>query len=243
MYALLFLYKDNTRLAPGNGGARLCAGWCCHPHSCVLLWLSKIQTHLFQWCRAQWHLQCTCVFVKFLILLLTSASQDDGVRVTYIVSLCDAEHRIVWLSLLFGYKVIIQAIGIYLAFRIRKVKVINIQVLENVYTNMHMYTCFLFSIFLFLALSSTSLTPLSPPLITVDETPQWLSGGFSHLVHCLHHTGCSHHFFFHLSGPPECIWHDLWNWYHSLLNCGSDCGLLHKGTLLVHMYWQYWGLY
>ena len=111
---------------------------------------------------------CVCVFVKFLILLLTSASQDDGVRVTYIVSLCDAEHRIVWLSLLFGYKVIIQAIGIYLAFRIRKVKVINI--LENVYT--HMYACFLFSIFHFLALSSTSLTPLSPPLITVDETPQ-----------------------------------------------------------------------
>ena len=41
----------------------------------------------------------------------------------YEVTLCESDSRAIWLSLLFGYKGVIQAIGIFLALRIRNVKV------------------------------------------------------------------------------------------------------------------------
>ena len=41
----------------------------------------------------------------------------------YFVILCNSRWRTVWLGILFGYKVIVQIIGVFLAFRIRKVTV------------------------------------------------------------------------------------------------------------------------
>ena len=49
--------------------------------------------------------------------------QEEGVQIEYIVTLCSARYRLAWLVPLFGYKFVIQFIGVYLAFRIRKVKV------------------------------------------------------------------------------------------------------------------------
>ncbi len=43
--------------------------------------------------------------------------------VNYEVTLCDSRWKTLWLGVLLGYKVIIQGIGVFLAFKIRKVKV------------------------------------------------------------------------------------------------------------------------
>jgi len=50
-------------------------------------------------------------------------TQADGITVNYVVTLCTSRWRSLWLGVLFGYKAIIQVIGVYLAFRIRKVTV------------------------------------------------------------------------------------------------------------------------
>ena len=49
--------------------------------------------------------------------------QDDGITVVHKVILCESRYKTHWLVVLFGYKVIIQIIGVFLAFKIRKVKV------------------------------------------------------------------------------------------------------------------------
>ena len=49
--------------------------------------------------------------------------QLAGVRVEYYVQLCEAPYRTAWLVVLFGYKAVLQIIGVILAFRIRNVKV------------------------------------------------------------------------------------------------------------------------
>ena len=41
----------------------------------------------------------------------------------YSVYLCDSKWKLIWLVALLGYKVVIQVIGVFLAFKIRKVKV------------------------------------------------------------------------------------------------------------------------
>ncbi len=49
--------------------------------------------------------------------------QHEGVTVNYVVVLCEARYKSLWLGILFGYKFIIQGVGVFLAFKIRKVKV------------------------------------------------------------------------------------------------------------------------
>ena len=49
--------------------------------------------------------------------------QEDGITVNYEVILCESRYKTLWLVVLFGYKVIIQVIGVFLAYKIRKVKV------------------------------------------------------------------------------------------------------------------------
>ena len=43
--------------------------------------------------------------------------------VKYVVALCDSNYKSLWLAILFGYKFIMQGVGVFLAFKIRKVKV------------------------------------------------------------------------------------------------------------------------
>ena len=50
-------------------------------------------------------------------------TQDDGITVNYEVILCESRYKTLWLVILFGYKVVVQIIGVFLAFKIRKVKV------------------------------------------------------------------------------------------------------------------------
>ena len=49
--------------------------------------------------------------------------QSDGITVKHEVIICEAQYKTLWLVILFGYKVVIQVIGVFLAFKIRKVKV------------------------------------------------------------------------------------------------------------------------
>lgn len=49
--------------------------------------------------------------------------QDDGIKELSVVSRCHSPTEPYWLGLLFGYKIIIQAIGVFLAFKVRKVKI------------------------------------------------------------------------------------------------------------------------
>lgn len=49
--------------------------------------------------------------------------QEHGITVNYEVILCESRYKTLWLVVLFGYKVIIQIIGVFLAYKIRKVKV------------------------------------------------------------------------------------------------------------------------
>ena len=48
--------------------------------------------------------------------------QCSGNPVTYIVTLCSSSWRQVTLGILFGYKAVIQAIGLILAFRLRNIE-------------------------------------------------------------------------------------------------------------------------
>ena len=50
--------------------------------------------------------------------------QSQGVTVNYVVVLCESRYKSLWLGVLFGYKFIMQGVGVFLAFKIRKVKVI-----------------------------------------------------------------------------------------------------------------------
>lgn len=50
--------------------------------------------------------------------------QEDGITVNFVVTLCESRRRVYWLSFLFGYKAVIQGIGLFLALRIRNVKVL-----------------------------------------------------------------------------------------------------------------------
>ena len=52
-----------------------------------------------------------------------SLLQSDGITVEHKVIICEAQYKTLWLVILFGYKVVIQVIGVFLAFKIRKVKV------------------------------------------------------------------------------------------------------------------------
>lgn len=50
--------------------------------------------------------------------------QSEGIVVHYVTSLCESRWKSVWLGILFGYKFIMQGVGVFLAFKIRKVKVL-----------------------------------------------------------------------------------------------------------------------
>ncbi len=50
-------------------------------------------------------------------------TQENGISVNPVVTLCESDTRVYWLVLVFGYKAIIQAIGLFLAMRIRNIKV------------------------------------------------------------------------------------------------------------------------
>ncbi len=52
-----------------------------------------------------------------------SHTQEDGILVNYIVTVCESRTRLFWLVLVFGYKAVIQGIGLFLALRIRNIKV------------------------------------------------------------------------------------------------------------------------
>jgi len=43
--------------------------------------------------------------------------------VNYVVAICDSTYKSLWLAILFGYKFVMQGVGVFLAFKIRKVKV------------------------------------------------------------------------------------------------------------------------
>lgn len=49
--------------------------------------------------------------------------QSEGIRVTYRVERCYSDTEVIWLPIIIGYKLILQAIGAFLAFNIRKVKI------------------------------------------------------------------------------------------------------------------------
>lgn len=55
--------------------------------------------------------------------LLSPPLQEDGIKEISVVSRCLSTTEPYWISLLFGYKAIIQAIGLYLAFKIRNIKI------------------------------------------------------------------------------------------------------------------------
>ena len=59
--------------------------------------------------------------MRYNIAIITM--QDDGITVMHKVILCESQYKTHWLVVLFGYKVMIQIIGVFLAFKIRKVKV------------------------------------------------------------------------------------------------------------------------
>jgi hypothetical protein len=48
---------------------------------------------------------------------------EDGIKEVSVVSRCLSKTEPYWISILFGYKAIIQIIGLYLAFKIRKIKI------------------------------------------------------------------------------------------------------------------------
>jgi gamma-aminobutyric acid type B receptor len=48
---------------------------------------------------------------------------EDGIKEVSVVSRCTSPAEPYWLGVLFGYKIIFQAIGVFLAFKIRKVKI------------------------------------------------------------------------------------------------------------------------
>jgi hypothetical protein len=54
---------------------------------------------------------------------LFSFFQPEGITVYHQVYLCESRWKTLWLGVLLGYKVITQGIGVFLAFKIRKVKV------------------------------------------------------------------------------------------------------------------------
>jgi len=60
--------------------------------------------------------------------------QDDGITVNFVVTLCDSRFRLYWLCALFGYKAIIQIIGLFLALRIRNIKVPSIIIYSHYIT-------------------------------------------------------------------------------------------------------------
>ena len=58
-----------------------------------------------------------------LVVISLCLSQEDGIKEVSVVSRCLSTTEPYWLSVLFGYKAIIQAIGLYLAFKIRNIKI------------------------------------------------------------------------------------------------------------------------
>ena len=64
-----------------------------------------------------------CLYFLFSVVIILFTMQDNGITINYEVILCEAQYKTLWLVVLFGYKVIIQVIGVFLAFKIRKVKV------------------------------------------------------------------------------------------------------------------------
>lgn len=64
-------------------------------------------------------LYCTQQLIQPFISLL----QDDGIRVLFVVTRCFSSTEVIWLSFVIGYKLVIQAIGVFLAFSIRNVKI------------------------------------------------------------------------------------------------------------------------
>ena len=64
------------------------------------------------------------MWARFVILVSSKfPSQEDGITVTYWFDRCFSETEVIWVSLVIGYKLILQAIGAFLAFNIRKVKI------------------------------------------------------------------------------------------------------------------------
>ena len=63
------------------------------------------------------------VVLALEIRLSLSSLQEDGITVNYKVFLCESRWKNLWLGVIFGYKFVIQAIGVYLAYKIRDVKV------------------------------------------------------------------------------------------------------------------------
>ena len=49
--------------------------------------------------------------------------QERGVRVNNFVLLCDSKSTLYWLSVIYGYKAVLQVVAVILAIRIRKVEI------------------------------------------------------------------------------------------------------------------------
>lgn len=60
---------------------------------------------------------------SYSILLLYTSTQSDGVEVVYYNMQCVSDKGLIWVTLLFGYKLLFQITGMVLAFLTRKVEV------------------------------------------------------------------------------------------------------------------------
>lgn len=75
-------------------------------------------------------------------------TQDDGYPVTFFVKRCHSSTEYYWISVLFAYKFLLQAIGVFLAFRIRKVKVKGLNDSREVSAILYITTAITVAVFL-----------------------------------------------------------------------------------------------
>ena len=68
------------------------------------------------------YVQCLQLFMVCIPNIIMR-SQEEGITVTFRVDRCFSETEATWVTIVVGYKLLLQAIGAFLAFNIRKIKI------------------------------------------------------------------------------------------------------------------------
>ena len=63
-----------------------------------------------------------CLFEMYLLIVFTDP-QVDGEPVMFVFYYCTSDSHLIWLGLSYAYKLFLQAIAMYFAFRTRKVRI------------------------------------------------------------------------------------------------------------------------
>lgn len=89
-------------------------------------------------------------FVRRLVIILPIflSFQEDGYAVISTVKRCHSSTEYYWISVLFAYKFVLQGIGVFLAFSIRKVKIKGLNDSKEVSAILYITTAITVAIFL-----------------------------------------------------------------------------------------------